>query len=239
MMKNSSSQRPRIIAFLGPVGVGKSTQRQLLAASLKQSGQKVNVTFLKTGHLFAYILEVILVSIFPGKKKCFHPIRILIEEKPHLFRTVFGILAVLDTISINIRFLFTVYIPVRLGRIVLIEEYVPATIADYIYLSEIAGIHHKTIRFALKSFFGLLFMDGPTQAIYLNADIETLRFRWRHRGSPNERSDYVHAQCTILPSLLRKLSTQGLLYLSCIDGSRGTPEEIHKSILDNVGRMVG
>jgi thymidylate kinase len=46
----------RLIAFLGPVGVGKSTQMRLLAEYLRSSGFRVQVTFLKVGHLWAYPL---------------------------------------------------------------------------------------------------------------------------------------------------------------------------------------
>ncbi|MBS7612610.1 hypothetical protein KEJ27_10520, partial [Candidatus Bathyarchaeota archaeon] len=81
--------RSHIIAFLGTVSSGKSTQMRLLASELKRRKTKVKTTFLKAGHIFAYFLEVILAKILASKRKDVYPIRALIEEKPHTFRKVF------------------------------------------------------------------------------------------------------------------------------------------------------
>jgi len=55
----------RLIAFLGPVGVGKPTQIRLLAEYLRSSGFRVKVTFLKVSHLWAYPLYKLVLMGWP------------------------------------------------------------------------------------------------------------------------------------------------------------------------------
>ncbi len=230
--------RPRVIAFAGPVGAGKSTQMRYLARGLKNKGLRTNTTFLKTGHLLAYALEVALTWLLTGSKSGIHPTRILIENRLDLFRVLFRIWATLDLISINMRFLFTVYIPVRLGRIVLVEEYIPAAMADYLYFGEVAGLPNEAISFVLKPLQRLLFLAGPTQVIFLDADVETLKDRWRLRESAPERSDYISMQRTVLLSILKKLSSCSLLFLFYMDTTRETVGYTHELILSFVDRMI-
>jgi len=75
-------------SFYGTVGSGKSTQMKLLASELKRKGTKVKLSFLKTGHIIAYFLTIILAKMLVGKRGDVYSIRALIEEKPHIFRRV-------------------------------------------------------------------------------------------------------------------------------------------------------
>jgi hypothetical protein len=56
----------------------------------------------------------------------------LVEGKLNLFRRIFRLWLGLDLISITLKFLAGVYAPLKLGYTIPIEEYVPATISDYI-----------------------------------------------------------------------------------------------------------
>jgi len=58
----------RVIAFTGTVGSSKSTHMKLLCSKLKRKGLKTRVSFLKTGHLFAFILEISLARIVASKR---------------------------------------------------------------------------------------------------------------------------------------------------------------------------
>jgi len=78
--------RPHIIAFLGTVGSGKSTQMKLLASELKRRKIKVRASFLKTGHIFAYTRSHMSGDLSRRRKDEYpNPIRVLIEEKLHVF----------------------------------------------------------------------------------------------------------------------------------------------------------
>jgi len=216
-----------VIAFVGTVGSGKSTQMKLLALELKRRRVKVKVSYLKTGHIFAYFLEVILARMFAGKRRDVYPIRALLEEKPHFFSRIFRLWLALDVISVALKFLFSVYLPLKLGYVVLVEEYIPATISDYIYLSKIAGFTLGTRSFAKTFLLKLMYLGGFMQIVFLDAENSELKCRWKRRGSFDERNDYLNMQRTVLLSISRRLSSSRLLY---IDVSKQTVEETHQLI---------
>lgn len=227
--------QPHIIAFVGPVGSGKSTQMKLLASDTKTSRLKTKITFLKTGHLFAYILEVILVRVLIGKRKNVHPIRVLIEDRPDLFKKVFKLWLFLDILSIYLKFLLTIYLPMKMDYTVLVEEYIPATIADYIYLSRAIGFSFRASSFALNFMLRLLYLGGSTKIIFLDANTNALKSRWIQRGSLDEKSDYLHMQRTLLLSLSKKVSSHELLYINTSDQ---TIEGVHKAIVNLLMRAL-
>ena len=207
------SSKPHIVAFTGTVGSGKSTQVRLLARELNRKGIKAKVSFLKTGHLFAYLLEVILAKILVTWRKDVSPIRALIEEKPHIFKKIFRLWLGLDIISIVTKFLFSIYLPLKLGYMVLVEEYVPATISDYLWLSRMINFKLKPKSFAITLLIRLMDLGGFTHIVFLDANDDELRRRWRRRGSPYERGDYLNMQRTILLRISRVLSYNGVLYV--------------------------
>lgn len=202
-----------IIAFIGTVGSGKSTQMRLLASDLRRRKAKVKISFLKTGHLFAYVLEIILARMLTSKRRDVYPIRALIEEKPNIFKKIFKLWLILDIISVAIKFLFSIYVPLKLGYKVLVEEYIPATVSDYIYLSKIADFSLNPRCFAITFLMKLIHLSGPTWIVFLDAEDNELKRRWKVSGKYNERSDYINMQRTILLRISRKLSSGKLLYL--------------------------
>jgi len=220
--------KPRLIVFLGTVGSGKSTQRALLASYLSRKGVKVKVATLKTSHLIACLLEVILARILASRRKDVYPIRALLEEKPHFFKKVFKLWLALDIISVAVKFLFSIYIPLKLGYVMLVEEYIPATISDYIYLSRVVGFTLKSQSFTVTFPLRLMQLGGPTQMVFLDAENSELKSRWKHRKSFNERHDYLCMQRTLLLSLSKSLS-HALIY---INTSNQTIEQTHRLILD-------
>ena len=222
--------KSRLIAFVGPVGSGKSTQMRLLYSKLKQRGLKVRMSFLKTGHLFAFILEVILAKMIASKRKDVSPIRALVEEKPHFFKRIFKLWVGLDLISIAIKFLTNIYIPLKLGYTILVEEYIPATISDYIYLSKIIKFPLKVNSFAVNYLLKLMSFYNPAQIIFLDAENSKLTYRWKLRGKFNERKDYVRMQRTLLLQVSKKLSYR-LLYINT--GTK-TIKEAHKLIINRL-----
>jgi len=205
---------PRLIVFVGPVGSGKSTHMKILCSKLRQKGLKVKVSFLKTGHLFAFILEILLARIVASKRKDVFPIRALLEEKPTLFRRIFRLWLGLDLISITLKFFTSIYLPLRLGYIVLVEEHIPATVSDYVYLSRITNFPLGVDSFAINYLLRLMNLCGPTQIIFLDAKDSELRIRWKLRGSFDEREDYLQMQRALLLQMSRELSPNGLIYIN-------------------------
>jgi len=206
--------RSRVIAFTGTVGSGKSTHMRLLYSKLKQKGLKTRMSFLKTGHLFAFILEISLARIVASKRRDVFPIRALVEERPILFRRILRLWLGLDLISITLKFLVGVYIPLKLGYTILIEEYIPAIISDYIYLSKIVNYPLKVNSFAINYLLRLMKLCDHTQMIFLDAENDELKSRWRLRGSFDERGDYLYMQRTLLLHISRALSSSELIYVN-------------------------
>ena len=71
--------------------------------------------------------------------------------------------------SIFGRFLFTVYFPKKFGYIIIVEEYIQATIADYIYLARVFRLPLKTIPPVVRFMQKLLRFGGSIQTIFLDA----------------------------------------------------------------------
>jgi thymidylate kinase len=222
--------QPQVIAFIGTVGSGKSTHMKLLYSKLKQKGLNTKVSFLKTGHLFAFVLESFLAKMLAGNRKDVFPIRALVEEKPYIFKKIFRLWLDLDLISIVIKFLAEIYLPLKLGYIVLVEEYIPATISDYIYLSKIIDFPLKMNPFAIKFLLILMNLCNPTQIVFLDARDDILVSRWKMRESFNEREDYILMQRTLLLQLSKKLSCK-FLYINT--GTK-TIEKTHELITINL-----
>jgi len=221
----------RVIAFVGTVGSGKSTHMKILYSRLRRRGFKVKMSFLKTGHLFTFILEILLAKLFTSKRRNVSPIRALLEERPTLFRRIFRLWLGLDLISITLQFLKGIYLPLRLGYIVLLEEYIPAVISDYIYLSGVIDFPLRANSFAINYPLRLMKLCGPTQIIFLDAKDDDLKRRWKLRGSPDEKKGYLRMQRTLLLRMSRKLSSYGLIY---IDTEVKTLTEVQKLIMTQI-----
>jgi thymidylate kinase len=166
-----------------------------------------------------------------SKRKDVFPIRALVEGKPNLFRRIFRLWLGLDLISITLKFLASVYIPLKLGYTILIEEYVPATISDYIYLSRIINYPLKANSFAINYLLRLMNLCDPTQMIFLDAEDDELKRRWKLRGSFDEREDYLKMQRTLLLRMSRELSSHRLI---CINTEAKTLVEVQKLIMSQL-----
>jgi len=225
----SQDHFPHIIVFVGTVGSGKSTQIKLLTSKLHKRGLNVKNTFIETNHIFAYLLLLLLARILTRGKRGVYSIGALIEEKPLIFKKLFKLWLTIDLFSITLKFILRVFFPVKMGSIVLVEGYIPATISDYVYISKRMALPLKTSYFTVNFMLRLLHVGGPTQVIFLDARANTLKSRWRLRGSLYERPDYLNMQRTTLKSLSKKLSSHGLLQ---INTGKLTIEETHKLIVN-------
>lgn len=220
-----------LFVYVGTVGSGKSTQINNLARGLELEGFKVKKTFLKTGHLFAYLFEVFLAKILVREKLEFSPIRALLQKKAKTFKRLFRIWVLLDLMSITLRFLFKVYIPLKLGYTVLCEEYIPAILADYKYISKNLKLKPSTVSFPLRYISKLGHLAPPTKVIYLDADMNTLLSRWDERGSGKVLPRYIKMQRSLLLSISNNFSPGELLYINTKNcGIEETLEKVTKNL---------
>ena len=232
--KELLNSMPRVIAFLGTVGAGKSTHLELLYLKFNKNMFRVKkAPALKTNHFFARTLTLFLVKLLTKKRKDVYPIKALIDEKPVVFRKLFKLWLFLDIFSIFIQFLVTIYFPLKRGYIVLVEEYIPAAIADYTYMGRALNVPFETFSFAVNFLIKLMQL-AQAQVIFLNADTRTLNIRWKHRGSLDEKSDYLHMQRTTLLSLSKKLTFHELIY---IDTTNQNIKETHELIISRLNKF--
>ena len=224
--------RLQVIAFLGPVGVGKSTQMRLLAYRLRSKGLKVKTTFLLKGHLFSHFFEIILAKIFcksRGEKAS--AMRTLLDKNPSAFKKIFKLWLIVDTITICLKFLVSIYIPIKLGNIVLVEDYIPSTITHYRYYCQCLKLPLSSINFSSKLALTLM-SRFSTRIIFQDVPTEVLKSRWRAKDLFIERENYVHhTRRENLLSLLQKLLSNNLIYIETDNRSVG---EVHKLIMKGI-----
>lgn len=222
---STSSLKVKVVTFAGTVGAGKSTQMRLLALMLKHKRLRVKITFIKTGHMLAYLLILLLKRVLRGKNDV-SPIRALIEYRPVVFMKLFRLWLILDMLSISARFMLAVYFPSKMGHVILVEEYIPASIADYVYLAKTVNFPVRSTFFIVNYMLRLHNLCRPVLTIFLDACDSCLADRWRQRGSLREKLDYLVMQRTLLLNISKNLSDH-FIY---INTSNKTIKEVHELI---------
>jgi len=219
--------QPQVIVFAGTVGAGKSTHMRLLTSALKNREVKVKSTFLKKGHFFTYILEHILALIFLRKKEKVPPMRALIDKSPHLFAKIFKLWLLFDVYFTAIKFIVNIYIPIKRGNTIIVEEYIPATIASYKYYCERLEISQEIIAFPTRILLRLMSMFS-TQAVFFDAESNILKTRWNLRGSQMESDRYICMQRKILLPVVLDVLPNKVLYIRTDNYSIS---EVHRMLL--------
>jgi len=133
---------PVIVTFIGPVGVGKSTQSRLLSKYFRKRGQKVVDTYLRSAHGTSYLITVILKRVQSQKSSNIGNNSLTGKSLEEKFATFWNIS---DSINILVKFLLTVYIPYVLGYNVLIEEGIFMSIENFrLFRPKLLGVKATT-----------------------------------------------------------------------------------------------
>ena len=178
-----------IIVLFGPDGSGKTTQIRLLTSYFKARGVKFYKTYISTHHLFAWILFKIFVT---AGHYIWRPNVYAQVEKypsPEVFSSRLGkiIKYIVEGISLLLAILLKVQLPSKLlKRLVIVERYIPSSLADFVCAFGISSLNSILVRILLA-----LANDPKTVYVYLDADYETLIKR---RGIRIEPEDYIKTQ---------------------------------------------
>ena len=187
-------QSSSIVAFIGPVGVGKSTQMRLLKHRLESKNVKVVCTFIKSNHVFSFFLSRFLIFLGSKEIGSYPGGLVIVYPRRAILRALFPLLCVLDAASIAIKFLFRVQIPFLFGSTVLVEEGLLMTLFTYeVFYPRFFNTRPRMLPFVPR-------LLGWTMArnhknIVLDAEDEELRLRRKQRSQrQNELDEYVAEQ---------------------------------------------
>ncbi len=203
-----------LISLSGPVGSGKTVQVNALHYILRERGYKVTVTYLKVMNIFSYFILVLLYKIVQKEGNNTSIWRFLFKKKKDIIEKLFNLLAILDCISISIKFLFRIYIPLLLGNTVLVEEYIPAIISDYLSFKArgLWGLGGNLIISLAQRYH--LMVHERTCFVYLYAPISILRKRWLIRGTTPEKDEYIKIQQLMLRKIIHQLKGNCIFEIS-------------------------
>ncbi len=160
---------PSLIVFVGVVGAGKTTQMEILSSKLK-SRQNVKITYLKTVHLFSYVFTKLLSTIILRRTDYDYPLKALRQEANFLFRRMFKLWLIIDVFSLALKFLISVYLPIKLGYTVLVEDYFPASIGEYKLANRRLGFPEENIEWTVRLIIKLSrLLLNDSRVIFLDA----------------------------------------------------------------------
>jgi len=191
-----SSVRPKtcIITFMGPVGVGKSTQMRLLEDHLKSENVKVVKTFIKSSHGLTYVLGRLLMALGTNERVSYPDGFARVYPRKDVVRGLFPLWSFLDTVSIAIKFFFTVYVPFSLGFTILIEEGLLMTLHTYLVSFPSFFKTEPKVLPLLPSLLGWIMSKNHVNVV-LDATNEELNLRRISRSyRQNELPEYVSLQ---------------------------------------------
>jgi len=194
-------KRGRLIVFLGPVGVGKSTIIRGLTQELRARGFRTYTPFIKAFHGPAYALWVLTARLL-GLNGKYAPWFIIYKSGyANLTKVLLMISIYLDTfISIPLK-LMIVRAFRCIGYYVVSEEYLQSTIFDYIYSMINARMKNNFISVPLEILNSLLNKYPPDITIALMANLSELMRRWTIRGYGDPQPRYVLLQVIYLNKL--------------------------------------
>ena len=193
--------RDYFLVFLGPPGAGKSTIMSVVSSYLNQRGYKALIFYGYKRSFLSSFLETMLCKVLfgsVGKKYRLFPMFLLLRYSKEMFKHIAGLWYVLDVFGIilkNILLKFERF--VRRANIILIEDYIPSIMADYMYIAHVlAGRMRLIIKYCIHVLLVLLIRDaritqGKTFLIHLDAGAKQLRNRYIKRGRPELSHEYV------------------------------------------------
>jgi len=182
-----------LIAFLGPVGVGKSTVMQYLALLFKAKGRRVYLGTLKSFHSPAYMLWSLVAKLLRLRSKGkYAPWLILFKSgKVNTVKSLFTLSMYSDALfSIPIK-LIGLRLLRRLSFVVLVEEHAYTAIIDYWYVAKQMLGMNSIPRIPQVIILSLLNKYKPDVVIILVSDFKELMKRWRERGYGEPQQRYL------------------------------------------------
>jgi len=182
-----------LVAFLGPVGVGKSTIMHYLAEVLRIRGRGVYVTVLKSFHGASFALWFFTARTLSLRSRGrYAPWLLLIKAgRIKVAKLLLSLAMYFDAFLFIPAKLFLLRLLKKLGFVVLVEEYAYTSILDYLYTGkQMLGVESLP-QIPLNIVLSLLTRYEPDVLIVLMADTRELVSRWRKRGYGEPQQQYL------------------------------------------------
>ena len=196
---------PKMVAFFGPDGAGKSTQAELLVLFLEAKGFKVKKAWVRSTHTIAYLLWLVFYKLnlcedrsgFLNKMRKGFAVSYLNENlygvvspitmSPPRLKGGFSyfLWSAVELLGIVPVIILQVYVPLLLGRVVVAERYVVDSIASIAYfLGDVGFSRSWQARFLLS------FIPKRTVFVFVDADYDTISLRRGFVSGPREYTEF-------------------------------------------------
>ena len=218
MVKDSS---PIIITVIGPVGVGKSTQIQLLRNFFSANKLKNVTTYIKSVHGLTFFLSYIIRKLTKDK----------MDLRKKIHQRINKVWIISESISITMKFLLLVYLPYQLGYSIIIEEGLKMTIANYQHFRPyFLGVNPETVPF-INTLQGWIESKNHLEII-LDADKEEVASRRKNRTFRRyETSEYE----TMQRYTMSNLKGPNTVF---IDTNNKSINQVHNIIVEHVKEIM-
>jgi hypothetical protein len=229
-----------MIVVGGDVGAGKSTHARLLVRYLNVIGRRAVYRHVKTFHLAHILLVLVLLIRYRSlivlrACKYYSPTRILYVHDRRLLAKLFDLISLFNLIGLLLRFLTQLHLSKAFNRVIVVEDHIIGYTNDTVYFfSALKGdVGVKAKRLWLLGFNYLLknVRDWNAVVVFLYANLNVLRERWRRRGTPEEFLEYILAG----RSASRILSN--LIETYYVNTSRPVPE-VFRDIVSKTSRII-
>ena len=89
-------------------------------------------------------------------------------------------------LNIFLRFLITIWLPLKAGYVALVEEHIPAIAANYLYIAKTNGLSPKDVR-TITTLAYKPSVYVPFTSVFLDAGDDMLKTQWKLRGTCSMR----------------------------------------------------
>ncbi len=234
-VRRSNDDLPKMIAFFGPDGAGKSTQARFVNDFLSSNGIMVKRAWVRSTHTVAYVLWLVFFKLnlcraygIPGRVPWKFAMSYLNEDPygavspvtmsppvlkgpvSRFFWSVVELVGVLPVI------LLQVYVPLLLGHLVVAERYVIDSVASIGYFLDDEKFDKSWQASVLLSF-----VPRGTRFVFVDADYATIVARRGRFAGPQE---YTEFHRRMFGRLAKRFSAVVL------DSSKFSAEDLHEKL---------
>jgi len=219
-----------IIVFIGLPGSGKSTQMRLLSKVLESKGQKAKTLCLKRGFIASLIERILFLLICGGNLLYPYPLELLLRGAKDKLKRIIHLWYIINTFELYARLLSLLIMSRVCKLVMLIEEYIPAIIIDYVYVALRLGMPINKISKYINILIHSYLKVHPSRVIILAASMQELVRRWHKRGRAEYSYTYILVQ-QIIPSLVKTLTRHFDKRVLILDTT-------NKTILDTLKALI-